>query len=181
MSYVVRKGANLTLPKGLPFEHLRVVNGEVLNVHTQTEFWVENVNGVWMLHCAEYPGFQRIQMTYDQINKLRTGDDGQYYIASDETVTDEDNKHSKAKARNVLLKKATKNEEGWLFFILLILFHINNPTEKSTKLISDIVETLSDSIPLKKIERVTTNYATKLKRELDRLWSKIDDIDTGGA
>ncbi len=98
------------IPRGIGLERIRVVGGRVIDLLTLNEFWVENDNGVWILHAMQVPGSQLVVMSYaDRKNlyddkgtfKVKTAQEIQ--IEKDEkTDTMTDNRNLKAELKEMV-------------------------------------------------------------------------------
>jgi len=58
------------LPKGVGLERLRFDGKKIIDLATLDEIWVEEKNGVFILHAIEVPGSQLVRMRYADRRKL---------------------------------------------------------------------------------------------------------------
>jgi len=58
------------LPKGVGLERLRFDGKKIIDLATLDEIWVEEKNGVFILHAIEVPGSQLVRMRYTDRRKL---------------------------------------------------------------------------------------------------------------
>jgi len=58
------------IPKGVGLERLRWDGKKVVDLADLDQIWVEERNGVFILHAIEVPGTQKVSMTYADRKKL---------------------------------------------------------------------------------------------------------------
>jgi len=58
------------IPKGVGLERLRWDGKKVVDLADLDQIWVEERNGVFILHAVEVPGAQKVSMTYADRKKL---------------------------------------------------------------------------------------------------------------
>jgi hypothetical protein len=74
------------IPKGVGLERLRWDGYQVIDLMTLDTIWVEDVGGVFILHCIEVPAAQAVVMTYPDRKNL-INDAGTYRLKTAQELT----------------------------------------------------------------------------------------------
>ena len=167
-------------PRNVGFERLRWDGEKFVDLIKLNGFWVEYVNGAFVLHCKEFPNTYYVAMSYRDRKNLRLNGTAPRLKTEQEL---QDEKES-AKVRDIqgelksLLDKEQTTNELLAFLLgliasLIVYVRTNSPTIETR--LDDILDELQ-SLPLGRMTRNADNKLIKLKSILEIFYNKLDGV-----
>lgn len=127
----------------------------VVDITQLDEIWVENHNGVWILHAAPFPNCQLVKMKASDKSKLAISSFGTFYIKTDNEIQKEkiqiEKKLIDSKINKVI---GDKDPSIILYLITSIIKYLDTNDKKILDELKDIYEIINPIIPTDTKEKI---------------------------
>ena len=171
------------IPKDVGFERLRFDGEKVVDLADLSTFWVETVQGGFVIHCVEIPNSRYIEMSYADRKNLVFNSDTLRVKTAEEIHTETHESGEvvlKTKLRTRLkaaLGDVQDQQMQILAFVCALIVYSRQQPQVLADFFDEIIPDIKDCFPLNRWEAILKSGGKDLKTALIEYYEELDILD----